>query len=216
MNGLGTLVDQNLEPSSARLYGLRSFVVQCVPHFSRKQSFSLSPRPGRDCHRPGLESPLHASLVKGESLRHHPKPALLPVAATPADPTWLQDCPDRFPGFLFTESWFPGHSGGVFSLSFWLYFFSNSTPYPHLSLFSLPSQSLPGCYQSPGQRPRVPDFISTPMPKTLGPFPALGPLPGQPGCDPEVSIYLRHKIINNYMTRNASNNTSHLLGTSQT
>ena len=87
---------------------------------------------------------------------------------------------------------------------------------PPFSLFSLPSQSLPGCYQSPGQRPRVPDFISTPMPKTSGPFPALGPLPGQPGCDPEVSIYLRHKIINNYMTRNASNNTSHLLGTSQT
>ena len=87
---------------------------------------------------------------------------------------------------------------------------------PPFSLFSLPSQSLPGRYQSPGQRPRVPDFISTPMPKTLGPFPALGPLPGQPGRDPEVSIYLRHKIIDNYMTRNANNNTSHLLGTSQT
>ena len=140
------------------------------------------------------------------------------MAATPADPTWLQDCPDRFPGFLFTESWFPGHSGGVFSLFLFLVVFLlefHPAP-PPFSLFSLPSQSLPGRYQSPGQRPRVPDFISTPMPKTLGPFPALGPLPGQPGRDPEVSIYLRHKIIDNYMTRNANNNTSHLLGTSQT
>lgn len=204
-------LEQSLNPALSDFKQCAFFVVECVPQFSLKQSFS--PRPRKAVIDQAWRAPdLPPGWGEQVGLRHGPggSPStgrctfwMRPHQLTGA---WLRDCPDRFAGFLFTGSCFPGHHGGFLPLllSFWLHFFSNSFS----SLLS-----------------------PVPAPKALGHrlhfhsrAQGSGPLasPGLPA--PPARLWPRrflfffngYKIIDNYRKRNANNNKSHVLGPYQT
>lgn len=128
---------------------------------------------------------------------------------------WLRDCPDRFAGFLFTASCFPGHCGSFLPLPLSL-FLSGSISSQILSLLlsSLLSPSpciVPAKPQAEGPGPQT--SLPLPCPRLGAPVLPWAACLASQALTQKVSIFFNgYKIIDNYRNGNANNSKSHVLG----
>lgn len=159
------------------------------PSFLRS-SLSLSPRPGRDCHRPGLEAPyMPPGQMKASGItQSQPCSLWLPHQLTQPGSRTAQT---GFQGFCSLRAGSLATVVVFFHSLFLAVFLPNSTPLPHIfSLFSLPSQSLPGCYNPQAKDPGSLTSFPLPCPRLRAPFQPWAPCQAN-RLTQEVSIYLR-------------------------
>ena len=177
LNGLGTLVDENLESTSARLHELCFFVVQRVPQLSQKQSFSLFPNPEGTVTGQPWRAPYMPpwSNEKASGITQSQRCSLwLPHQLTQPGSRTAQT---GFQGFCSLRA---GSLATVVvffhSFSLWLYFFSNSTLHPHLSLSFLSPPS--PCLAATNPQAKGPGSLSSfplPCPRLWDPFQPWAP-----------------------------------------